>query len=521
MLSKLETHFRTQEIVSAIDRFSQNDGFKALVIEHAPVLLCRSLISDDYFVRDATERAIPALFDLLPLRPKERAEFLLRHPGRLAPIDATPSVDPPQIEVDDCDADAFAQLTSDLCRCCRESAESLNELLENDSEPQIRFTSLLRSLRLALSRSDASDPSLADSVFDLFVAVANSPARGGCNLCEFIRLFEQLPEEERALLITGHSDTFLRCIFPITFTAELGLSAITFIEAVRLISFLPEVQSSDVFRDSYRQFLALPLRNQAYVWTIARMTNMVGRDQENNRSVAQLVVSLIEEDLPISAIPVIVAADLPLGEQAFKWLLDATVRACDEKVSKPGVGKFIFNSADRLFSILEEHLKKFPDVPAPIPPLLSAYLSPSGSKYATALQSFLLRLAEHNAAVRKDALESLISWKDDVEQDGRVVWRWLAIRLRLCENEEDRETCLNDAVSAADKFEGAYGLAFVLAVLDVYGDRRDIPTLRRFIAEVKRVGIWEADAVAEILVEVESSGDVLKGFRTIQDLIDE
>jgi hypothetical protein len=179
----------------------------------------------------------------------------------------------------------------------------------------------------------------------------------------------------------------------------------------------------------------------------------------------------------------------------------------------------VFGAGERLFASLEAHLKRFPGVSAPIEPLLSAYLAPSSAAYAAALGSFIEALARCDEAVRGRACDALAQCKDDVEQDTRVVWKWLALRIRLSESDSEKGDCLRDAADAGERFEGSFALPFVQAVLVVWGDGagRQADALARVITAIARTASWEREAVAQIAAA--KDGDAIEGFRAIHNLI--
>jgi hypothetical protein len=222
---------------------------------------------EDYLLRDLAERAMSNLFNLRPLRYENRAEFHLKTSNRLPPIEFQCQDNPDSLN------DSLPKLIADLCNFCSDSAETISE---NDSDPQTRFTLILRTLRLSLIRCRLSN----DLIWTFFIAVANSPARGGCNLCEFIHLFAQFHEEDRVQLLSSHADEFIQCVFPIQFKTDLQLSMITFIEALELSCFLlTNLKQSAAFCESYRNFFNFLLKNSAYLWGLTRMVTLVSKNR--------------------------------------------------------------------------------------------------------------------------------------------------------------------------------------------------------------------------------------------------
>jgi hypothetical protein len=511
-LTDLDDFVTWEDIVETIRRFAHHEDFKSQVIDHWDLLLLRYLTADDPLLRDASERAVASLFGLLPLNREDRAEFLLCHPG-LAAFDGSSSGG----LLDEADFDAFAKLMADLCECCRDfAAESgaISELIDGDDEPQTRFTFLLRCLRLALTRSDISNGDLPPTIWALFVAVSNSSACGGCYLLEFVRLFAALPEEDRVVLLSARASEFVRCVFPIPFTSELKLAASTLINVLQLTHFLlPEFQTDPLFLETYRLFTARPLQNASYGWITTRVVSLV----LNNAGFAEAVVSLLEDGFPIAWILVVVAANAPLDEAAFGRLLDAVVRACDERPARPSATKALLTS--QLFELLLLNLKRFPTVAAPIASLLSAYLTPSSAPYAAAMQAFIVALADRDESLRVSAFDLLVGCKEDVEQDVRVVWNWLALRLRLCRSDREKADCLEDAVDAAGRYEEGRGLTFAQAVLAAWsaGGGAHAGVLRRFVAAAGKTNVWRQTTAAEIVAAAQGSGEIIDAFRMICD----
>jgi hypothetical protein len=117
-------------------------------------------------------------------------------------------------------------------------------------------------------------------------------------------------------------------------------------------------------------------------------------------------------------------------------------------------------------------------------------------------------------------LDILLGCKDDVEQDPRVVWKWLALRLRLCASNEEKSNCLEDAVGAVERFDLTHAIVFIQAVLIVWADGagEQSEALRRFVQALERVGAWEKEVCARIAEATKGSVDVIEAFRAIHDI---
>jgi hypothetical protein len=368
-----------------------------------------------------------------------------------------------------------------------------------------------------LVRSGIRDPEIGADLWVLFMAVAKSPAKGGCNLYEFLRVFEYIPQD----IIRSHVIEFVDAIFPLQFSVEPKLTLSTFIEFLKVGHFiLQEILTNELFIETYRQFWRFPLQSPTWIPMIHRVKKLISRVASNRPLVGSAVIALLEERFPISISPVIAEVETPLDERTFQLLLDGVIRACDSRLSHVALTKLIFS--EQVFLCLESNLESFPTVAhnlnqEGLTALVSTYLTPSLSASIPPFCSFLYLLSQSNPSISTILFDILLSRKEEFERDCRIVWGWLALRLYLCQTDEQRSACFEDAVNASMQYRELHGVVFIKAVLTVLkeGSGQFSEVLRTFLSGIEKANVWPQTTRADLEAAVETSGEILKAFSAI------